>query len=55
MNVWAYAAACVVVPSLWAVAVYLVFGWIDRRRLARLGASRKPPPEPDVPPADYMI
>jgi hypothetical protein len=50
MNAIAYAAACVVLPSLWAIVAFFVFGWLDRRRTA---IARKQGDE--LPPADYMI
>jgi hypothetical protein len=48
MNAIAYAAACVVLPSLWAVIAFFVFGWLDRRRTAIARSD-------ELPPADYMI
>lgn len=57
MSVFAYAVACVLLPSLWAVAMFYVFGWVDRRRAAAMPGSLAAPPAGDdeLPPADYMI
>jgi hypothetical protein len=49
MPLWAYAVACVVLPSVWAIAVYLALSWIERRR----GPSERA--DDELPPADYMI
>jgi hypothetical protein len=49
MPLWAYAVACVALPSVWALAVYAALGWIERRRAPTTHARD------DVPPADYMI
>jgi hypothetical protein len=49
MPLWAYAAACVALPSVWAIAVYVALRGIERRRAP---AAR---PDDDLPPADYMI
>ena len=43
-----YASACVLVPALWGVVMYHVFGWIQRR-------TRRGGPKADVPPIDYSI
>jgi len=51
MNAWAYAAACVLVPSAWALLVFFVFSLIDRRRAEK----RREEGRDDLPPADYMI
>jgi hypothetical protein len=48
MSGWAYVAASVVVPAAWGVAMYWVFGWLERRR--RRSAGRDAPP-----PVDYSI
>jgi hypothetical protein len=45
---WIHAAACVVVPAAWGIAMFYVFEAIDRRRLKR--AQREAPP-----PIDYSI
>jgi len=42
VSIILYAAACVVVPALWGLAMYKVFGRVQRQR--------KGPP-----PIDYMI
>ncbi len=55
MSLWAYAAACVILPSLWAVAIFHLFGWLDRRRVLRLDARRPPRDDDELPPPDYMI
>jgi len=53
MKLWVYAGGCVLLPSLWAVAVFYLFGWIDRRRSP---AAQPPRPKDDeLPPVDYMI
>jgi hypothetical protein len=48
MSSWLYAAACVVVPAAWGVAMFYAFEAIDRRRRKR--ATRDAPP-----PIDYSI
>jgi hypothetical protein len=47
VPLWLYAALCVLVPAVWAVAMYFLFGWVDRRRAARN--------KNDLPPIDYSI
>lgn len=45
---WLYALTCVVVPGLWGVAMYYVFGLVERRRQKSI--QRDAPP-----PVDYSI
>jgi len=47
VSTWVYVAACVVVPGVWGVAMYHVFGMIERRRKQRTKS--------DAPPVDYSI
>ncbi len=56
LKTLAYAFACLIVPTLWAVAVFHVVGWIERRRGAvPPGASTSPTRDDDLPPMDYVI
>jgi hypothetical protein len=48
----AYGLGCVVVPAIWGVAMYYVFGWIQRRRERLRGRTGAPG---DPPPIDYRI
>jgi hypothetical protein len=50
MTSLAYAVACVVLPALWGVLMYYVFGLVQRRR--RRGAAHE---APNPPPIDYSI
>jgi hypothetical protein len=54
-----YAVACLMLPSLWALAMFYAFEhWERRRRPARSrapGASASPRDDQDLPPIDYMI
>jgi hypothetical protein len=50
MGIFAYAVACVILPALWGVLVYLVFGLLQRRRARRIGRAPGDPP-----PIDYSI
>jgi hypothetical protein len=47
----AYALACVAAPAVWGVAMYYVFGWIQRRRARLRGRAGAP----ELPPIDYTI
>ncbi len=47
MSGWLYALLCLVVPALWGVLMYYLFGWIQRRRRQ---VTRE-----DAPPVDYSI
>jgi hypothetical protein len=47
VSSWLYVAACVVVPGVWGVAMYHVFGFIERRRKRSVKS--------DTPPVDYSI
>ncbi|HMR09207.1 MAG TPA: hypothetical protein PKA88_25680, partial [Polyangiaceae bacterium] len=38
-----YIAACVLVPALWGVLMYFVFGWWQRRRQGKALENRPPP------------
>ena len=48
MSGTAYVALCVLAPAVWGVAMYYVFGLIDKRR-RRLKKDELPPP------IDYSI
>lgn len=48
MSGWLYAAACVVLPAAWGVAMYFAFGALERRR--KRAATRDAEP-----PIDYSI
>ena len=47
MPLWLYAILCVAIPAVWGIAMYFVFGLIDRRRAARN--------QDKLPPIDYSI
>ena len=46
MN-WLYVLGCIAIPALWGIAMYYVFGAIDRRR--------RRAPRAEAPPIDYSI
>jgi hypothetical protein len=48
MSGWLFAAACVVLPGAWGIAMYLVFRAYDKRRRKSAGHSEPPP-------VDYSI
>jgi hypothetical protein len=48
-----YAAACVVVPLLWGIAVVWASNWIESRLLGR--DKRKRRARREVPPIEYHI
>ena len=47
---WLYAAACVVIPAAWGLAMAWLFGAVERRRKAAV--ERR---DGDPPPIDYSI
>jgi hypothetical protein len=50
MTSLAYAVACIVLPALWGVLMYHVFGLVQRRRGRRAMHEASHPP-----PIDYSI
>jgi hypothetical protein len=44
VNAYVYAAACVVLPAVWGVAMHYVFGFVLRRSGARAAPPERPPP-----------
>jgi len=48
MGGWLYAAACVAVPAVWGIIMYLAFNLVDRRH-------RDERPDAELPPIDYTI
>jgi hypothetical protein len=38
-----YVAACVLVPALWGVLMFFVFGWWHKRRQGKALENRPPP------------
>jgi hypothetical protein len=53
MGTVLYALACVLAPAAWGLAMFYVFGFVDRRRAER--AEKPDHREEELPPIDYSI
>lgn len=49
MSGWAYAVVCVLAPAAWGGLMFLVFGWVNRKRRRHAPGGGEPPP------TDYSI